>query len=193
VAAQPHSTPGLDVAAFLEARSVPFAVIGGIAVGVRGEPSFTAHIDLVIGVEIEKGLELLAAVKGPAFAPLFPGADEVVRTSYMLPLRHRQTLVKVDLAIGLTGFERQLIARARREDLGGVHAPVAAAENLLILKVFAGRPRDTEDARTIALKQGPALDWDFVLETGKALEEAVGQDLLSQLSALRRQSSPGVG
>jgi hypothetical protein len=72
-----------DAGAFLKAHSVPFAVIGGIAVSVRGEPRFTADIDLVIGVEIEKGLELLAAVKGSAFAPLFQGAEEVVRRSYI--------------------------------------------------------------------------------------------------------------
>jgi len=178
-----------DAAELLATNSVPFAVIGDIAVSVRGEPRFTADIDFVIGVEVERGLELLSAVKGSAFAPLFPRADEVVRTSFILPLRHVRTRVKVDLAIGLTGFEHQLISRAPREELGGISLPVATAEDLLLMKVLAGRPRDVEDARAIALKQGPGLDWGYVIETGKALEEAVGQDLTPQLSALKRQSS----
>jgi len=179
-----------DAVTFLATNSVPFAVIGGIAVSVRGEPRFTADVDFVIGVDIDRGLELLSAVKGSAFAPLFSGVDEVVRTSFLLPLRHLRTRVKVDLAIGLTGFERQLIKRSHQEDLGGVSAPVATAEDLLLMKVLAGRPRDAEDGRSIALKQGPKLDWDYVLETGKALQDAVGQDLVPQLKALMRQSSP---
>ena len=45
-------------------------------------------------------------------------------------LRHTVTGIKVDLAVGLTGFERQLIARAEMMDLHGVVLPVARAEDL---------------------------------------------------------------
>lgn len=179
-----------DTAAFLSANKVPFALIGGIAASVRGEPRFTADIDFVIGIEVEGGLKLLAALTGSDFAPIFPDAAEVVRTSFLLPMRHKRTRVKVDLAIGLSGFERQVIDRAQQEQLGTLRIPVASAEDLLLMKVLAARPRDTEDARAIVLKQGPALNWEYVLATGKALEEAVGQDLLSQLTALRIHSSP---
>jgi hypothetical protein len=182
-----------DAAAFLIANRVPFAVIGGIAATLRGEPRFTADIDFVIGIDVAGGLRLLAALEGSDFAPLFPDAADVVRTSFILPMRHRRTRVKVDLAIGLSGFERQVIDRARPEELGSLRVPVATAEDLLVMKVLAARPRDMEDARAIVLKQGAELSWDYVLKTGKALEEAVGQDLLSQLSALRRQSPTGKG
>src|SRR4030095_4691465 len=110
-------------------------------------------------VGINRGLELLSAVRSSAFAPLFAKAEDVVRTSFILPLRHLRTRVKVDLAIGLTRFERPLISRAWQEDRGRFSCAIAAAEDLLIMKVLAGRPRDTEDARTITIKQGSRLDW----------------------------------
>jgi hypothetical protein len=179
-----------DAAAILTAHSIPFAVIGGIAASIRGEPRLTADVDAVIEVEVEGALRLLAAA-GPSapFEPLFPDAAEVVKTALILPLRHRRTRIRVDLALGLTGFERRLIQRASREDLGGFQVPVATAEDLLLMKVLAGRPRDLEDAKNIVSRRGSGLDWPYVLETGKQLQEALGLDLLPQLLALRKQYS----
>jgi len=178
-----------DAAAFLTGHSIPFAVIGGIAASIRGEPRFTADVDAVIGVEVEDALRLLAAAAAsPPFEPLFPDAAEVVKTALILPLRHRKTRIRVDLALGLTGFERRLIRRAPREDLGGLLVPIATAEDLLLMKVLAGRPRDLEDAKNIVWRRARDLDWPYVLETGRQLQEALGQDLHSQLLALREQS-----
>ena len=42
-----------DIADFLNLQGVPFAVIGGIAVAVRGESRFTADVDIVLGIDLE--------------------------------------------------------------------------------------------------------------------------------------------
>jgi hypothetical protein len=175
----------------LAARSIPFAVIGGIAVSVRGEPRFTADIDAVIGIDIDRALALLAGLERSSFAPLFAEAADVVKKSFILPLRHRQTRIKVDLAVGLTGFERKLIVRAQSVDFGAVRVPVATSEDLLIMKVLAGRPRDLEDARRIAMRGGMGLDWHYVLEVGEELQEALSQDLNAPLHALKSLAAGG--
>jgi hypothetical protein len=94
----------------------------------------------------------------------------------------------VDLAVGATGFERELIRRAPMESLGDVSIRVATAEDLLLMKILAGRPRDTEDARGIVSRGGDGLDWEHVLEIGRQLGEAVGEDLVAPLRALRREA-----
>lgn len=53
------------------------------------------------------------------------------------------------------------------------------------MKTLAGRPRDTEDVAKIILRQGDALDWEYVLKTAQALEQAVGQDVVAPLERLR--------
>ena len=52
-----------DVAKFLDDENVPFAVIGGIAVSYRGEPRVTADVGLVIGVGIDRAIELLGVLE----------------------------------------------------------------------------------------------------------------------------------
>ena len=174
-----------DLACWLRAEGIPFAVIGGIAATFRGEARFTADVDVLVGIELDEALRLLARLPSSPFQPLFPGVEEVLRASFLLPLRHSVTQVAVDIAVGLSGFEHQAIARATAVVLSGVSIPVVSAEDLILMKLLAGRPRDTDDIRNIMLRQGPALDWSYLLEVGRQLQQAVDQDLLSELQRLQ--------
>jgi predicted nucleotidyltransferase len=178
-----------DIAALLEREGVSFALIGGLAVALRGEPQFKVGVDLVIGVDVDRALALLDSARGSPFLPLAGGVEELVRSAFILPLRHRDTGVKVDLALGLTGFELELLHRAPTMAVGGVSLPVATAEDLLLLEIIAERPRDIERAKGIVERQGAAFDWTYVLHMAEQLEEALGQDLMPQLRGLRARTS----
>jgi len=107
-----------------------------------------------------------------------------------LPLLHRTTAVKVDLAIGLSGFEQQLIQRATVVDLAGQAVRLATAEDLLVMKLLAGRPRDQQDVRGIVTVQSDSLDWEYCLLTAREMEQAVDVDLVSQLERLKAEHDP---
>ncbi len=180
-----------DLARALKKPRIPFAVIGGIAVAVRGTPRFTADVDIVAATDAEGAVALLQRLSETAFEPLFPHAEEVVRTAFIVPLRHRTTEVGVDIALGMTGFERDLIARAERVRFGRTTLPVATSEDLLLLKLIAGRPRDTDDARGIVARQASRLDWNYLRTTGAQLSRALDQDLLPELRRLRTMADAG--
>ena len=141
-------------------------LVGGLAVAAQGQPRATADVDLMIAVDISRALSLVKELATSPFRPLFDDIATVVETSFILPLRHRTTNVKVDVAIGLSGFECQAISRAQQLELLGVTLPVATAEDLIIMKVLAGRPQDDQDVRGLAIAQGDRLDWDYCLRVG---------------------------
>jgi hypothetical protein len=95
------------------------------------------------------------------------------------------TDVKVDLAVGLSGFERQAVTRAERIEIAGSMISVATAEDLIIMKVLAGRPQDDQDVLALLVAQNEFLDWDYSLKTAGDLGEAVGQDLAGRIRTLR--------
>ena len=101
-----------DAVSLLAARGLRSALIGGLAVSLRGQPRMTVDVDLVVVATVDETLRLVADLATTPFDPLFPGVEEVVAKAFILPLRHRQTLIRVDLAIGLTGFEQEAVARA---------------------------------------------------------------------------------
>jgi hypothetical protein len=175
-----------DAVAFFEQKGVRYALIGGLAASLRGQPRVTVDVDLVIAADVGRTLALIPSLAGSAFEPLFEGAEEVVERSFMLPLRHRTTGVKVDVAVGLSGFEQQVIRRAEPMSLAGKTVVVATAEDLLIMKTLAGRPHDDQDARGLISARGPSLDWEYCEKTARDLGEALGQDLLLDLQKLRR-------
>lgn len=174
-----------DLAQWLRELAIPFAVIGGIAATFRGEARFTADVDVVVGIGLDEALGLLERLPRSPFQPLFPDVEEILRTSFLLPLRHSMTQVSVDIAIGLSGFEQQAISRASEVVLPGCRFPVVSAEDLILMKLLAGRPRDTDDVRNIMLRQGSALDWNYLFEIGRQLQQAIDLDLLSELRRLK--------
>ena len=66
--------------------------------------------------------------------------------------------------------------------------PVATSEDLILMKIVAGRPRDQDDVRGIVARSGKGLDWTYPIETGRQLGEAIGQDVTSVLRSLREES-----
>lgn len=174
-----------DVVDILARAHMRFALIGGLAVTVRGEPRVTADVDLVLGIDVERALELVKHLSGTPLRPLFAGVDELVQTALLLPLRHERTRIKVDLAIGLSGFEHQVIARATCVPLAGREVPVATAEDLILMKLLASRPRDTSDIDGIVARQREALDWGYLFQTGASLQESLEIDILPHLERLR--------
>ena len=184
---KPLQTTLADVIRFLDQRQISYALIGGLAASLHGEPRVTADVDVVIGAMVEDATSLLSDLEGSSFEPLFPGIEEVVRQAFILPLRHRQTGVRVDLSIGLSGFEQQLIERAESAEVAGQSLRLATAEDLVVMKLLAGRPRDVQDATGIAMVRGGQLDWVYCLKTATELGAAVDQDLATQVEKLRSE------
>jgi predicted nucleotidyltransferase len=174
-----------DAASWLHGQAIRFAVIGGIAASIRGEPRSTLDVDLVLGCDVARGLQLVSQLATSEFEALFRDVGEVVERAFLLPVRHRMTKIKVDLALGISGFEQQAIERATSTWIGSVSVPIVSAEDLVILKIMAHRPRDLEDIGKILTRQGDAFDWQFTLRTARELGDAIGQDLPGSLNRLR--------
>lgn len=182
--------PGLwptlaDAAGMLDARGIAWALIGGLAVSLRGQPRMTVDVDLVVLADVERALRLVEELGSTPFAPLFPGVEDVVSRSYILPIRHRATGIRVDLAIGVSGFERDAVGRATPIEIGELHVPVVSVEDLLVMKALAGRPQDDADIRGIVAAQSDAIDWPRCLALAEALGTAVDLDIAGRLRAAR--------
>jgi hypothetical protein len=167
------------LAGWLESARVPYAVIGGIAVGLQAEPRFTQDIDAVIWTDDQAWSALLAA--GLAFGLRPRIADPLVfaaRTRVLL-LTH-EGRVPVDVSCGALPFEQELIEQATEIDAGAASIRVARPVHLLVTKAIANRPRDHADIAAL-LRAHPEVDVAaarrVVAEFSQALEqpELVGE------------------
>ena len=176
-----------DAVSMLAERDLRSALIGGLAVSLRGQPRMTVAVDLVVLASVDAAIRLVADLASTPFDPLFPGVEEVVATAFILPLRHRQTGIRVDLAIGMSGFEQDAVARATPVMIGAASIPVVSIEDLLVMKALAGRPQDDEDIRGLVAAGLQTIDWQACLTLAERLGNAIDIDIAARLRAARSE------
>ena len=112
----------------------------------------------------------------------------------MLPFVHRASRMPLDVILAGPGLEEQFFAGARERLVGDVRVPVVCAEDLVTMKVLAGRPRDLDDVAAIARVRRDNLDLNKIRTALRALEGALDRgdlvDTLERLVAAARRLPP---
>jgi hypothetical protein len=174
----------------LRERSIPFMLIGGQAVLLHGEPRLTLDIDITLGAAPDRLPDLLAVCDASGLDPLPEDVAAFVRETYVLPAAE-ESGIRVDFIFSTTPYEAQAIARAVTVLIGGEAVPFASAEDLLLHKLFAGRPRDLDDAAGVVRRKGEELDWDYLERWAEAFGEVPGRERMADaVRSLRSGAGP---
>jgi hypothetical protein len=167
---------------------LPFMLIGGQAVLLHGAPRVTEDIDATLGTDPSRLGALLESCATLGLTPLPRDIEPFVAETFVLPARHAATGIRVDFIFSSTEYERQAIQRAQPVMLAGEAVPFATAEDLIIHKLFAARPRDLEDARGVLLRKGSELDWNYIEKWVRNFALVPGKEgMLLLLSDLKNQ------
>ena len=102
----------------------------------------------------------------------------------MLPLTDEPTAIRVDLIFSLTPYESEAIRRAVGVTFDRTTVRFAAAEDLIIHKLVAGRPRDLEDVGGV-LARRPSLDEAYLDKWLAAFHDVVNRDLIAEYRNLK--------
>ncbi|MDE0422712.1 MAG: DUF6036 family nucleotidyltransferase [Gammaproteobacteria bacterium] len=104
----------------------------------------------------------------------------------MFPVRSEPSGIRVDFIFSNTEFERQAIDRTVGVPLAGETVPFATPEDLVLLKLFAGRARDIDDIQSVIDRQGERLDWAYIERWAREFAEIPGrEDLPRRVAELR--------
>lgn len=140
-----------------------YCFIGGLALLRWGEPRMTADADLTLftGFGQEKPfIEILLK----AFAGRIPDAAEFALQNRVLLLR-AQNGVGLDVSLGGLEFEERVVRRSTEF----LYPPntmlrTCSAEDLIVLKAFAGRGQDWLDVQRVIERHRDGLDWLYIRE-----------------------------
>jgi len=159
------------VGASLNKHNLPYMIVGGQAVLLYGEPRLTRDIDITLGVNVDHLDQLLKAVQEIPLKPLPEDIVSFVRQTMVLPTLDEQTSIRVDFIFAFTPYETGAIKRAKKVKIEGQEINFASPEDLIIHKIFAGRPRDIEDVRIVLLKN-PDIDMQYIRGWLKEFDES---------------------
>ena len=155
----------------LDNHSLPYMIIGGQAVLLYGEPRLTRDIDITLGVDTNCLDRLLSAVQELSLKPLPEDIQTFVKETMVLPALDEHAGIRVDFIFSYTPFETNAIKRAKTVMILGQKVAFASPEDLIIHKIFAGRPRDLEDVRIILMKN-PDIDKSYIRKWLREFDES---------------------
>jgi hypothetical protein len=178
-----------DLAPALAALNLRWYVFGAVAVAVHGRPRTTLDVDVTVEVDDRRRAALVDALLAVGFElRITRDVDDFVARTRVIPLVHRATRTPLDVVLSGPGLEELFLERAVEVDLGVTRVPFISAEDLVIAKVMAGRPKDLEDLRGLLADRRGDLDLAHVRRLLHVVEEALGQsDLTPTLEGLLAQ------
>ncbi len=153
----------LEIQRFCQQRQWDFCIIGGLAAIRWGDPRATRDVDVSLltgfGSEADYVDQILARFSGR------------ISDCRQFALENRVLLVAasngvpIDVALAAVSFEERLIARATPFAFHPeVTLATCSAEDLVVMKAFAGRDQDWAAIEGIVVRQGNALDWHYIDE-----------------------------
>ena len=178
----------IELQAFCLSQGWRFCFIGGIVVPRWGEPRTTADADLTLltgfGGE-ERFVDGLLA----AFRARVEGARALALARRVVLIEASNT-VGLDVSLGGLPFEERLIERSSDFAVGsGLFLRTCSAEDLIVLKAFAGREIDWLDVRGVAIRQAGRLDEGLIFRELNPLIELKGTpEAGERLREILRQS-----
>lgn len=172
---------------FLKDRPWPFCFIDGIALLHWGEPRVTRDLDVTVYTGF--------GGEEPVVEALLERYAGRVTDAHAFAVRHRVVLcatpagVPVDVALGGLTFEAEMTSRASDVEFEpGIALRICSAEDLVVLKAFADRPRDRLDVEGVAARRGPELDWEGIVTRLTPLVEVKGESaILERVRKLARE------
>jgi predicted nucleotidyltransferase len=153
-----------DMLRWFKSARVSGAVIGGVAVSIQGHPRYTQDLDALVVLDDSNWPAFIAPAAKFGFSARVPDVLEFARQTRMLLLLHDPSGVPLDVSLGCLAFEEELIERAQPVKLRRLTVPIAAPEDLIILKAVAARPQDLADI-DIVLSAGHRLDLGRIRKT----------------------------
>jgi hypothetical protein len=168
-----------EILDWLDAAAWRACVIGGLAVQRWGEPRLTQDVDVTVLVELGDETRFIDAVLG-RFEGRRPDTRRFALT-YRVLLARASVGVPLDMALGSTQFEVDSVDRSSSWEIEpGRVIRTCSAEDLLVHKLIAGRPRDAADVESIVVRQFGRLDVERVRRAVSGFSELTGNPELGR-------------
>lgn len=117
-----------------------------------------ANVDVTLLCGFGAEEEFIAPILGSGYRGRIADAAEFARRNRVLLVESAEG-VPIDIALGGVPFEEMMVERSSLFEFApGCALRTCSAEDLLILKLFAFRPRDVLDAESVVVRQRGALE-----------------------------------
>lgn len=159
----------------LEARRLPYMLVGSLASGVYGEPRFTHDIDVVVALPLAEVDSFCDAFPAPDYYVSKPAARQAALQGGQFNVIHPASGNKIDVMIARQdAWGRSQLSRRRRELIfPNLQGCVAAPEDVIVGKLWyyheGGSDKHLRDVASMLQISGEAIDRDYIEQWSEVL------------------------
>ena len=150
-----------DLVKWLDSIAGSSMVIGGVAASFLGRPRLTQDIDALVILAEDQWSSAVESAKQFGIIPRIDAALEFARRARVLLLRHVESGIDIDIALGGLTFEHEAIKRSALHEVAGVRVRLPRVEDLIVMKAISHRAKDLQDIDGL-LTAHPNVDLEFI-------------------------------
>ncbi len=148
------------VVAALRRTKIPYMLIGALALPLWGRPRATLDVDFMILAEkIPERLIHQLADSGFDLDAAWEERNPFLRG---VQSRFRSKTLTLDILLSKSAHHESAFRRRRRKRYDSIYIWFPSAEDLILLKLRAGRPTDFDDVIGIVERVGKGLDLKYL-------------------------------
>ena len=112
---------------------------------IWGHPRQTADVDVTIRLRPEDAVPFWREMEAAGFKLRVSEPEDFLARSRVMPFFHLETGMPLDVVLAGPGLENIFLQRVVRIREAGLELPVASAEDIVVMKVLAGRSKDIDE------------------------------------------------
>jgi hypothetical protein len=154
----------------LEPLELPMAVIGGLALSAWNHARFTRDADILIGMDESKVNEVLQTICQAGFYPRHSPPILQIDDQQIIQLKYKPPdgiyPFQLDLLFAGSEYQKTALTRRIKQAIPGLGHPadVLRPEDLVLLKLIAGRIIDRADAAMLLRENRPEIDLNYLTD-----------------------------
>jgi predicted nucleotidyltransferase len=160
-----------ELCLFLDNSGIEYMLVGGLAVGIWGEPRATVDIDFLVSFNVND-FAVLSNKINDSDKFIFTHDKPMTFTKISLL---RSTLksnidIFVDFMFADDVFQKEALERRQMINIADFTVNIPTAEDLILLKLLSGREQDIVDAKKVFRMQKDNLDMEYMRRWAEKLQ-----------------------
>src|SRR3989337_3761742 len=160
-----------EICLFLDNIGIEYMLVGGLAVGIWGEPRATVDIDFMVSFNMNDFAALRQKINDSnAFIFIQDKPMTFEKISLLRATLKSNLDVFVDFLFADDYFQKEALSRRQTINIADFTVNIPTPEDLIILKLISGREQDILDAKKVFRMQKDHLDMDYMHRWSEKLQ-----------------------
>lgn len=170
-------------------EKIKIVFMGGIAASVYSRPRATFDVDAIMLIDRNKSGSFFKTILKRGFAYDQKNPVKIIQNLPFISIYNKKHKIYADIFLAESNYQKNIIKRAKKMRYGNILINLIAPEDLILLKLLAGRQQDIDDVRQILIENYGDMDVKYLHGWARKLSvKTFLEDEMASISSILKTS-----